>query len=671
MNFSKKKNKNTALNLIKKRKIKILLKEQKNNECFECSKLNPEYISLNNAIFLCHHCVKQHLKFPKVISNIIKNNLHNLTLKNIQYLCCGGNQKLNEFINTEYPNLKKISPIKLYQTYAMDYYRKLLEYLIEGGIKPTKPEKEKAYEFLVENNEDNLPKNKKKYPKIKPIVGSKNSFRYTHNISRYNNSLDLSTIGNFNNSLDLENINSTTCCNYNYNYSNNKGNDFKKKFFLSQFNDDLNNDEINNITDINEVRQFNKEENDNKNENLKTITNSNKKKIFLDTNIKVFRSNNMTQTINNSNINNNTYSKPIYQNVLNTSNQENYLFRKIRNKNENNEKHHKVVNSIDNPGNYISIKNRKNKNFLLNSNDSTEQQNININNINDNIIINKNLNIFYNNNNNKNNNSVHRIFKKKAIGNSFSINDNNKKHKLNSINNSIDKNAFFMNTTLENEDKNEKKIFLIKKNFKNDIKKKLLDNPEENTNNTFIEKIKVNRQLKPTKKSNNFNNIMTESNKYDNEYINNEAQKSRIIQRISRVLRTQKEKEKKKSTEIIKVNQKEINIIKNNNLLFYDKTPKGGISNTNDNTPKTDATNECKKRYTLSIKEIINVPSLSKKKNFIDIIKSNNLCDKIISPSARKVLQINTDPKKYQKKDLIPKSQLMKFINSKRDYDKK
>jgi hypothetical protein len=151
MNYSKKKN--TALNVIKKRKIKILLKEPKNNECFECSNFYPEYISLNNGIFLCQNCVTEHFKLPNSISYIIKNNLRSLNLNNIQYLCCGGNQKLSDFINSEYPNLKNFSPKDLYQTYAMDYYRKMLNYLIEGGIKPEKPDLNKAYKLITINDE--------------------------------------------------------------------------------------------------------------------------------------------------------------------------------------------------------------------------------------------------------------------------------------------------------------------------------------------------------------------------------------------------------------------------------------------------------------------------------------------------------------------------------------
>ena len=161
MNFSK--NKTTSLNVIKKHKIKVLLKDPRNRECFECSNYEPEYISLNNGIFLCENCINNHKNLPKSISNIVTNNLYNLTLNEIQYLCCGGNQKLKNFIKSEYPNLRKLSPEYFYQTYAMDYYRKCLEYLIEGGIKPTRPDIDKAYELLnknivnkYSNNKDNI-----------------------------------------------------------------------------------------------------------------------------------------------------------------------------------------------------------------------------------------------------------------------------------------------------------------------------------------------------------------------------------------------------------------------------------------------------------------------------------------------------------------------------------
>ena len=108
-----------------------------------------------------------------------------------------------------------------------------------------------------------------------------------------------------------------------------------------------------------------------------------------------------------------------------------------------------------------------------------------------------------------------------------------------------------MNATMGN-------LFNSKKKYLNDWKQKLIE--EENENSNYIEKIKVNRQFK-NKNINNFNKIITESTylKFDNEKEStiNTNQKSKIIQRISRALKTQKEsEEKKKSLEKIKVQQK-------------------------------------------------------------------------------------------------------------------
>ena len=717
MNFSKKKN--TSLNVIKARKIKILLQEPKNNECFECMNLYPEFISLNNAIFLCQNCVKTHLNFPKSISHIIRNNLSSLTLKNIQYLCCGGNQKLIDFINNEYPNLKKLSAEYLYQTYAMDYYRRWLYYLIEGGVKPIKPDNEKGYELI--NIAHNIRKTKKlrnfnkiksesfmkifknRYPKIKPIVGSKNSFRFTRSLSRYNdNNLNLTTITNYNNSLDLDNI---------YNYSNHKSitKDFKKRFFSSQFNKKYDTDEIysdkNNITDINELSEFNDNYNDEdyfndniNNEDLRTKKFINEKEN-LETNIKVLRTSNKTP--NNTNMTKTIYSKPLYQNYLNSFHHKNYL---NQNKIEHNsytrtEGKQPLIGSIDNLRNYLDINNKINNRYILDlkhnsSNNYKGKKKLNVNNINNNIIINKNLNIYCNNN------SIQRIFKKKALGNSFSIND--KKQKINLLNPN-ERNSFIMSSNLKNE-----KIFSINNKYRNQIKRKLIE--KENENNDFIEKIKVNRQFK-NKSIHNINSIITE-NKYlkfdnENEGVINYNQKSKIIQRISRVLKNQKEREEKmKSMEKIKVKQKEnknndqpiklkeINNNDNKNITpepkeehkINDITPKPPVENNNNNdkndiTPKPKEDNKNikditpkgeneidtksqRKKNTLSIKEFINAPS-SKKKNILDLIKTNNLINQTASPNSKKLVQIHTDPKKLPKNEFNSKTSIREMYKRK------
>ena len=162
-------------------------------------------------------------------------------MKNIQYLSYGGNKNLNEFIINNFPNLMNLSSIYLYQTYAMEYYRKTIEYFVEGGMKPIKPDNNIAYEIINLNNKEKndigkylyLNKKEKKqklirkiksdsfikfrnnpYPKIKPIIGSNTATRTTYfsNSRISSNNIKLSqTITNLNfyshsnNSIDESN----------------------------------------------------------------------------------------------------------------------------------------------------------------------------------------------------------------------------------------------------------------------------------------------------------------------------------------------------------------------------------------------------------------------------------------------------------------------------------
>ena len=141
--------KNNFMNYEKERKIKEITKEVLNNKCLDCNKSKPEYISLNNAVFICKNCYRNHhQKFPPNISKILKNNLRTLSLKDLQYLYFGGNKKMLEFMKYEYPKLIKLSSLFVYKTIAMEYYRSWLAYLVEGGNKPIKPDIEIAYDSI-------------------------------------------------------------------------------------------------------------------------------------------------------------------------------------------------------------------------------------------------------------------------------------------------------------------------------------------------------------------------------------------------------------------------------------------------------------------------------------------------------------------------------------------
>ena len=132
----------------KERKIKAIIKDESNNKCVDCNNGKPEYISINNACFICKTCFKIHQKFPLNVSKTIKNNLRMLNLKELQYLYFGGNKKLLEFMKYEYPKLIKFNTSIAYKTIAMDYYRNWLKFLIEGGNRPVKPDMEIAYKSI-------------------------------------------------------------------------------------------------------------------------------------------------------------------------------------------------------------------------------------------------------------------------------------------------------------------------------------------------------------------------------------------------------------------------------------------------------------------------------------------------------------------------------------------
>ena len=595
MKISKKEN--AALIKIKKQKIKIILNVPKNNECFECANLNPEFISLNNGIFICKKCIKNHINLPKSISNILKNDLNNLTLKNIQYLCFGGNEKLKQFVQNEFPKLKKFEFHNVYKTYAMDYYRKYLEYLIEGGIKPNKPNKNKAYDLIKINNINN--KNKNTHIKIN--IDNKisnldeantNTKKNTHIDNNKEKNLKLTKssgrlrpnlnliLSNFNNSLN----NFNTINIYNYNNKIFTETNYKKRFFPKIFKhihvDDVG--ETNNLTDLNNIT-FNKEENNKKiNEEIKYI--QNKK---MDTNIKIIKRKVFLDDKYFNLQNHEIYEKPIFQNYLNTFNK--------GNKNHKDQKHSNLSSS----------------DFNFFSNDVNE------------IKTNKKNNIFVN----KSIRNSQKIFKKKTVGNSFSIHD--KRHQTNSSNNSIERITYV-----------KKEIFNIRNSNKAKLKNKLMEEFEMNKSKEEKGLIKVNRQININKKRKRYslNNIIVESKyDYDDDIDENEkerkhriklnnVQKSKIIERIHRVTTHKKEK----------------------SFNSLNKDNKTGLE---------------KDLYN----EEINENNFNKKDKKSSIVKNNNFSDIIMSPNSKKTNKVFTEPKPLTKNDFLSKIAVKELYKRKKD----
>ena len=737
MNYYKK---NSALDKIKKKKISIILDDPNNKICFECSKPNPEYISINNSIFLCKTCAQNHLNFPKSISFIIKNDLNNLSMKNIQYLSYGGNKNLKDFIINTFPNLMNLSSIYFYQTNAMDYYRKNIEYLVEGGKKPIKPDINTAYEIInLDNKEKNdfenyLHINKKEkrqklikkiksesfikfrnypYPKIKPIIGTNSESKLTHfsNQNRNNKNKLSQTTTNFQNnsntnfhdySLDDNNTNY-----YKTHYKLNTSSFENKRSFYPKFktNYDIDDDINYNLSNLKAtIYEYNNNSTQIKDNNLREkILNRN----AANKNLKMLNSN--PTIINNTN--NNIYARYMSQNYLNSHKSNNYdgknLYRNDNtyniSKNNNttifNYDRRKNINNMELRA-YLQNKCKENENYIfnlklnsakptlingLNEEDIKEiKKNANINNINNNIIINRNLNVFYNNNNNSTSNyDTQKIFKKKTIGNSFSHLEKRNSLKNLNYNHWKNKTAYFLpltdtqNSFNIQKNKNKKIIQrndiqsnLIKVNKIKTVSKanqlEKLNIKNENENNNYIldnMQLNIKRNLNDEK----FNNHQSIEDKKEEEEQN---QESKIIQRISRVFKIQKERQEKNSkhnknhtidfnTESNNFKFKIIDIkkIKNKNQdkekekEFINQKDKNNLKEIkikiykrNKNSNLTNILVDPQKMNHTLMRELINLPS-GKKKNIVGIIKANVLANKSVSPGVKRILKISGDTK--------------------------
>ena len=384
---------------------------------------------------------------------------------------------------------------------------------------------------------------------------------------------------------------------------------------------------------------------------------------------------------NYKNINdNNLYSRDKSYNIDRNNNTTIFNYDRRRNVNSNIDlRSYLQDNSRDNENYIFNLKLNSSKPTLINGLNEEEvrdiKKNSNINNINNNIIINRNLNVFYNNNtNNNNNNEQKKIFKKKPLGNSFSIQE--KRHSIQNSMTSLEylnylKDNTKCNNTLKNikiifnerNDKNLIKVNKMKTSYKTEQGIKTYSDLTNFVNKYGENKnIIVNRNLK-NKNNNKEKNIKEEK-----------SEESEIIKRISRVIKIQKEKKEKKNYENINNKTtdsnkipnnykfKIINVTKINHKIKENKTNKEKENITNKNTSNPNLNKNVKeikikiyKRNSKTIKnieprktnhslmkELNNLPS-GKKKNILEIIKSNILSNNSVSPGVQKILNIRDE----------------------------
>ena len=535
----------------KEKKILEINQEKENKKCFDCQSFNIQYISLFNGIFICPKCYNDyHKNLDSNISLILDNDLQKLSLQEIQYLYYGGNKKLSDFINYEYPNLKFINRKKLYLTKAMEYYRQWIKYLINAKEKPLKPSIEESSELITNSNYNNSQSARnRKISRGINIDFINNYYNYENQDSTINRKINPDLY------KKIIKTNFVNALNYSQGYDNST-NDKERE--INNFTNNINTEgnRYERLILDNENNYYNKEiefYNENNKINKKIIdlgkisnnsNNTNKNKLITKR-LKLKNSNyfknknkglNMSRNEENNKIknkglvniltkeNSNIYIKPTH--TLLNSFQRNAP-QKNRLENISGNRHSLMQTNINYQTNLINYNNT----FDILMNDMSDRANYQ----NDNMQIYKiqnypsgkalnsikmlnfsnidNDNYNYNYNNTINNNE-NKIFKKKTLKNSFSISKRRKKNNdddsKTKINNSVAKRNNFeiFSDNIFDKTLNENKHIKIISNINNLDD----DNLEKSKSKDIISEIKVKRRNKYIIEQNNFNNTINDFN---------------------------------------------------------------------------------------------------------------------------------------------------------------
>ena len=579
-----------------------------NNVCFECGEKDPQYISINNAIFICKDCVVNHFSFSQEISQIIINDLYSLNLSEIKILYLGGNRKLIQYINFDYPGLKQLPPYMLYKTLAVDYYRKYLKFIINGGKRPIKPNTQYAYNLLEDFGNNYLinqtEKNRGKYfnSELTTIFEGKDE-----NDEKDNNEENKAVIENNKNIEEIKEKKEDLEKNNDNDITKNESTLFNTP--QKNINKGNNNSAIINTSNSLFSKSFQKEQN--KNNNFNTIINKyNNNKILVDRNeevkdnlnineeIKFNIDKNISEIIINNEENENSSNLNLKSSDINISGDDNTIkivkgyindFSDIKSNKENNcDSSNSLIKEEIN-----EIKEKPKKNQIKNNND--------INNI---IIINKDNKIKDNTkskekileNERKNNNDIIfgdkriKVNKRQKYNNSFKENKK-EKYKTNKDENELDDNNddikinkknYNNNKRIKDENKPKKNIINRKKDYlsseeeneekeeEDEIKSEKIiykKQPEEKISKLNLTEIKPNNHLKARIYSSKIIECKNSDKENNEDYFTKKKKAKKIIdekERIDKYIT---------SKEIIKKNDKK-DLSKKND--FFSKKPTFG-----------------------------------------------------------------------------------------------
>ena len=103
-----------------------IIQIESNQNCNDCGKINPHWCSITNAVLLCPSCARNHKKFNINISKIKSLEVDDWSKEEIYRLKIGGNERFTKLIKSYNIPLTKDNKEYKYYTKAAQYYREIL-----------------------------------------------------------------------------------------------------------------------------------------------------------------------------------------------------------------------------------------------------------------------------------------------------------------------------------------------------------------------------------------------------------------------------------------------------------------------------------------------------------------------------------------------------------------
>ena len=135
-----------------------IIQIESNQVCNDCGKVNPHWCSITNAVFLCPSCARTHKKFNINISKIKSLEVDDWSKEEIYKLKIGGNERFTNLIKSYNIPLTKDNKEYKYYTKAAQYYRDILceEVKNHDTKNIAKPTLREGIEILFQDNYLNL-----------------------------------------------------------------------------------------------------------------------------------------------------------------------------------------------------------------------------------------------------------------------------------------------------------------------------------------------------------------------------------------------------------------------------------------------------------------------------------------------------------------------------------